>query len=102
MLNLGLITPERAHDVLVHDVGLSEALARQEINRYTFDSPGQATAYFYGYMRLQQLRLQTEQTLGPAFDRMAFNDFVIDQGLLPPDQLAEAVRTQFVPAHRKP
>lgn len=101
MLNLGLISPERAHDVLVHDVGLSEALARQEINRYTFDSPGQATAYFYGYMRLQQLRLQTEQTLGPAFDRMAFNDFVIDQGLLPPDQLAEAVRTQFVPARRK-
>ncbi len=101
MLNLGLITPERAHDVLVHDVGLSEALARQEINRYTFDSPGQATAYFYGYMRLQQLRLQTEQSLGPAFDRMAFNDFVIDQGLLPPDQLAEAVRTQFVPARRK-
>lgn len=100
MLNLGLISPERAHDVLVHDVGLSEALARQEINRYTFDSPGQATAYFYGYMRLQQLRLQTEQTLGPAFDRMAFNDFVIDQGLLPPDQLAEAVRTQFVPARR--
>ena len=102
MLNLGLITPERAHDVLVHDVGLSEALARQEINRYTFDSPGQATSYFYGYMRLQQLRLQTEQALGPAFDRMAFNDFVIDQGLLPPEQLAEAVRTQFVPARRKP
>ncbi|HWX65630.1 MAG TPA: DUF885 domain-containing protein [Rhodanobacter sp.] len=102
MLNLGLITPGRAHDVLVHDVGLSEALARQEINRYTFESPGQATAYFYGYMRLQQLRLQTEQTLGPAFDRMAFNDFVIGQGLLPPEQLAEAVRTQFVPARRKP
>jgi hypothetical protein len=101
MLNLGLITPERAHDVLVHDVGLSEALARQEINRYTFDSPGQATSYFYGYMRLQQLRLQTEQALGPAFDRMAFNDFVIGQGLLPPEQLADAVRTQFVPARRK-
>lgn len=101
MLNLGLITPERAHDVLVHDVGLSEALAQQEINRYTFDSPGQATAYFYGYMRLQQLRLQTEQVLGPKFDRRAFNDFVIGQGLLPPPQLAEAVRTQFVPTQQK-
>ena len=101
MLNLGLITPERAHDILVHDVGLSEALARQEIDRYTFDSPGQATAYFYGYMRLQQLRLDTELALGPKFDRMAFNDFVIGQGLLPPEQLAEAVRTQFVPAHQK-
>lgn len=96
MLNLGLITRERAHDVLVHEVGLSEAMARQELDRYTFDSPGQATAYFYGYLRLQQLRLQTELALGDKFDRKAFNDFVIGQGLLPPAQLAEAVRTQFV------
>jgi hypothetical protein len=102
MLNLGLITPERAHQVLVHDVGLSEAMARQEIDRYTFRSPGQATAYFYGYLRLQQLRLQTELALGPKFDRMAFNDFVIGQGLLPPEQLAEAVRTQFIPSRQKP
>jgi hypothetical protein len=101
MLNLGLITRERAHDVLTHDVGLSEAMARQELDRYTFNSPGQATAYFYGYMRLQQLRLETELALGPQFDRMAFNDFVIGQGLLPPEQLAEAVRTQFIPAQRK-
>jgi hypothetical protein len=101
MLNLGLITPARAHDVLTHDVGLSEAMARQEINRYTFNSPGQATAYFYGYMRLQQLRLETELTLGPKFNRMAFNDFVIGQGLLPPEQLAEAVRTQFIPSRLK-
>jgi len=101
MLNLGLVTRERAHGVLVRDVGLSEAMARQELDRYTFDSPGQATAYFYGYMRLQQLRLETELALGPKFDRQAFNDFVIDQGLLPPAQLAEAVRTQFIPQRRK-
>ena len=101
MLNLGLITPERARQVLVHEVGLSEPMARQEIDRYTFRAPGQATAYFYGYLRLQQLRLQTELALGPKFDRLAFNDFVIGQGLLPPEQLAEAVRTQFVPAQRK-
>jgi uncharacterized protein (DUF885 family) len=97
MLNLGLITRERAHDVLTHEVGLSEAMARQELDRYTFDSPGQATAYFYGYLRLQQLRLETELALGDRFDRKAFNDFVIGQGLLPPAQLAEAVQTQFVP-----
>jgi hypothetical protein len=101
MLNLGLITRERAHDVLTHDVGLSEALARQELDRYTFNSPGQATAYFYGYMRLQQLRLETELTLGSRFDRKAFNDFVINQGLLPPQQLAEAVHSQFIPPYQK-
>lgn len=101
MLNLGLITPQRAQEILTHDVGLSEALARQEINRYTYDSPGQATAYFYGYLRLQQLRLETELALGPKFNRMAFNDFVLGQGLLPPQQLAEAVRTQFIPQQQR-
>lgn len=101
MLNLGLITRERAHDVLTQDVGLSEAMARQELDRYTFNSPGQATAYFYGYLRLQQLRLETELALGDKFDRKAFNDFVIGQGLLPPTQLAEAVKTQFVPQQKQ-
>jgi uncharacterized protein (DUF885 family) len=52
-------------------------------------------------MRIQQLRLETELALGPKFDRMAFNDFLIGQGLLPPAQLAEAVRTQFIPAQQK-
>jgi uncharacterized protein (DUF885 family) len=101
MLNLGMISKERAHDVLRYDVGLSEALTREELDRYTFNSPGQATAYFYGYMRLQQLRLETELALGKNFNRQAFNDFVINQGLLPPAQLAEAVRTQFVPSQQK-
>ena len=101
MLNLGLISKERAHDVLRYDVGLSEAMTREELDRFTFNSPGQATAYFYGYMRLQQLRLQAELALGKNFDRQAFNDFVVNQGLLPPDQLAEAVRTQFIPAQQK-
>ncbi len=101
MLNLGLISKERAKDVLIHDVGLSEPMAREEIDRYTFNSPGQAASYFYGYMRIQQLRLETELALGPKFDRMAFNDFLIGQGLLPPAQLAEAVRTQFIPAQQK-
>jgi len=101
MLNLGLITKERAHDVLRYDVGLSEAMTQQELDRYTFNSPGQATAYFYGYMRLQQTRLDAELALGKNFNRQAFNDFVIEQGLLPPEQLSEAIHTQFVPSQQK-
>lgn len=102
MLNLGLITRARAHDILVHDVMLSEPMARQEIDRYTFRAPGQATAYFYGYTRLLQLRADTEIALGKRFDRKAFNDFVVDQGLLPPAQLEQAVATQFIPKYRAP
>jgi uncharacterized protein (DUF885 family) len=100
MLNLGLITREDAGRVLTGEVVLSPAMARQELDRYTFNSPGQAGSYFYGYSRILQLRAETELALGPAFDRLAFNNFLLDQGLLPPDLLARAVREEFVPAHR--
>lgn len=100
MLNLGLITRQRAHDILVDDVGISEAFAREELDRFMFRSPGQATAYFYGYSRILQLRARTEIALGDKFDLQQFNDFILSQGLLPPDQLAEAVEKQFIPAHQ--
>lgn len=100
MLNLGLTDRETARKVLENDVGLSPAMARQELDRYTFNAPGQAGSYFYGYSRILELRMQTELALGDKFDRQAFNDFLLDQGLLPPEQLAEAVRTVFVPRYK--
>ena len=51
-LQSGKVTPEQAFKVLREDVVLSEAMARQEVDRYTFRAPGQATSYFYGYTRL--------------------------------------------------
>jgi uncharacterized protein (DUF885 family) len=101
MLNLGLISREDAGRVLSEEVVLSNPMARQELDRYTFNSPGQAGSYFYGYSRIMQLRAETEVALGHDFDRQAFNNFLLDQGLLPPDLLAKAVREDFVPAHRK-
>jgi uncharacterized protein (DUF885 family) len=101
MLNLGLITREEAGRVLSEEVMLSAPMARQELDRYTFNSPGQAGSYFYGYSRILQLRAETELALGAKFDRLAFNNFLLDQGLLPPDLLAKAVREEFVPAQRK-
>jgi uncharacterized protein (DUF885 family) len=98
MLNLGLITRERAHDILTQEVCLSEPMARQEIDRYTFRAPGQACAYFYGYTQLLELRTATEIALGPKFDRQAFNDYLLGEGLLTPQLLAKAVREKFIPA----
>jgi hypothetical protein len=101
MLNLGLISKDRAHDILIRDVGLSEAFTGEELDRFTFRSPGQATSYFYGYSRLMELRAAAEIELGPKFDRYAFNNFIIGQGLLPPDVIAEAVEKDFIPSQRK-
>jgi uncharacterized protein (DUF885 family) len=100
-LNLGQISAERAKAVLTDEVVLSPAMAQQEIDRYTFRAPGQATSYFYGYTKLMELRADTEITLGKKFNRQAFNDFVIGQGLLPPALLREAVQTQFIPSQSK-
>ena len=99
LLNLGEIDRDTAMRVLLDEVVLSPAMARQEVDRYTVNSPGQAGSYFYGYNRIMQLRAETELALGDAFDRQAFNDFLLDQGLLPPDLLAKAVREEFIPAH---
>jgi uncharacterized protein (DUF885 family) len=81
-------------------VGLSQAMATQELDRYMVRSPGQAGSYFYGYTRILELRMQTELALGDKFDRLAFNNFLLDQGLLPPDQLAKAVNEVFIPRYK--
>lgn len=101
MVNLGEITPEQVKSFLMDDVGLSEALATQEMQRYTYRSPGQATSYFYGYQRLMETRQAAEVALRKKFDRQAFNDFVLAQGMLPPALLRKAVMDDFVPAQAK-
>ncbi|RDY67528.1 DUF885 domain-containing protein [Lysobacter soli] len=101
MINLGQIDRDAAGRILREKVGLSEAMVKQELDRYTFNAPGQAGAYFYGYSRILELRMETEMALGEKFDRLAFNNFLLDQGLLPPDLLGKAVRERFIPAVRK-
>lgn len=96
MVNLGRIAPVEAKRILMEDVVLSEPFSQQEVDRYAFDSPGQATAYYYGYLRLRSLRTRAEVALGRRFDLMAFNDFIIAQGLLPPRVLEQAVMEEFV------
>jgi uncharacterized protein (DUF885 family) len=101
MLNLGMITPEEAKRLMVEDMAVGESWADHEIERYTYRIPGQATAYYYGYSKMQALRAQTELRLRDDFDQRAFHDFVLAQGMLPPDILMEAVMNEFVPSQRK-
>lgn len=96
MANTGQISYDEIRRFLEQEVGLSPAMSRQEADRYTFRAPGQATSYFVGYRNLLSLRAETELALGDAFEEKAFHDFVLAQGLLPPDLLSEAVRTEFV------
>ncbi len=98
MLNLGLITPEEAKSLIINDMAIGESWAQNEIERYTYRMPGQATAYYYGYNKMQALRAQTELKLRDNFDQQAFHDFILDQGMLPPHILKDAVMSEFVPS----
>ncbi len=71
-LQTGKITPEQALAVLKNDVVNSDAMAQQEVERYTFLAPGQATSYFYGYTKLRDLRKEVEGKLGKKFDQQKF------------------------------
>ncbi len=77
---------------------LSQAMTEQEVERYMFRAPGQATSYLYGYTQLRDLRTEVEQARpdGGTFSARDFHDFILAQGLLPPELLKEAVVAQFV------
>jgi uncharacterized protein (DUF885 family) len=94
-LHLGKVTPDEARRILREDVVLSEAMTEQEVERYMFRTPGQATSYFFGYTRLRELRDQLERAQGTRFDAHAFHDFVLAQGLLPPALLRAAALERF-------
>jgi len=96
MLNLGLTTKEHAFTLLRNEVVFSKAAAKQEVDRYTMRNPGQAGSYFYGLSRLLEIRAEVEIVLGDKFDRLAFNNFVLKQGLIPPKLMAEAVNQHFL------
>ena len=98
-LQSGAVTPGRAYEVLEKDVMLSHAFAKEEVERFTYRSPGQANSYFYGYTRLLSLRKETEKALGAKFDQKKFHDFILAQGLLPPDLMRKAVLEEFIPAN---
>jgi uncharacterized protein (DUF885 family) len=63
--------------------------------------PSQAPSYYYGLMKLQALRAETELRLAGQFDQLAFHDFILAQGLLPLELLKQTVIEEFVPATSK-
>jgi Bacterial protein of unknown function (DUF885) len=97
-LQAGIVTPEQVMNTLTHEGCFSVPFANQEVERYTFRAPGQANSYFYGYTKLLQLRKHTEAALGSKFDQHKFHDFILSQGLLPPDLMRKAVVEDFIPA----
>jgi uncharacterized protein (DUF885 family) len=100
-LQSGAVSSEEADKVLEGDVVLSHAFATEEVERFTYRAPGQANSYFYGYTKLLELRKDTEAALGAKFNQKKFHDFLLAQGLLPPDLMRQAVMQDFIPSQKK-
>ena len=99
-LQAGKIQPADAKRVLEQDVVQSPAFADEEVERYTYRAPGQANSYYYGYTKLLALRKDTETAMGAKFNQKKFHDFILTQGLLPPDLMRKAVMEDFVSGQR--
>jgi uncharacterized protein (DUF885 family) len=99
-LNLGSLSVKEAEHILRDEIVLSEALVRSELERYRFRAPGQATSYLNGYLRMLELRAETELKLGTRFNALEFHDFILALGLLPPSLIHEAVREDFIPSYQ--
>jgi Bacterial protein of unknown function (DUF885) len=99
-LQAGKIQPADAYRVLEQDVVQSHAFAEEEVERYTYRAPGQANSYFYGFTKLIALRKETEAALGSKFNQKKFHNFILAQGLLPPDLMRQAVMEDFVPTQK--
>jgi len=95
-------TRERAIAYLVDNAALTPEFAVAEVDRYIV-TPGQATAYKIGELRIKALRAKARAELGPAFDLRRFHNAVIDHGALPLDVLDDQV-TEWIAAEkaRKP
>ncbi|MEZ5283809.1 MAG: DUF885 domain-containing protein [Vicinamibacterales bacterium] len=75
-------TEEQAVQYFLANSAITEGQARSEVRRYLV-TPGQATSYKIGMLKIQELRRKAESALGTRFDLRAFHDTVLGGGALP-------------------
>ena len=81
---------EQAIDYFRANALISERDATKEVERY-FNSPGQATSYMIGQLKILELRERAKQALGAKFDIRDFQGVVLENGSVPLDVLEELV-----------
>jgi uncharacterized protein (DUF885 family) len=94
VVDTGLHSQEWSRDKAIQyfkdNAAKSELDIVNEIDRY-IAWPGQALAYKIGELKIKELRLRAEKTLGAAFDIRDFHEVILRNGALPLDILESQV-----------
>ena len=85
-------TREEAITYMVDKTGLPERDITTEVERYIV-MPGQACAYYLGYLKIVALRKKAESMLGSAFDLKEFHNVILNHGSLPLSLLETVMNT---------
>ncbi|HBK45893.1 MAG TPA: DUF885 domain-containing protein [Xanthomonadaceae bacterium] len=94
-------TRQQAIDYLASHTALAQHDIETEVDRY-IAWPGQALAYYLGYLTIRDLRAEAERELGAAFDQRPFHDALLDLGSVPLPVLQEQMRLFIAAQKRKP
>jgi len=89
---------DQAIAYLEDNAALTPEMAIAETDRYIV-SPGQATAYKVGELKIKALRARARAALGEKFDLRRFHNAVVDNGSVPLDVL-EAQIDEWIAAER--
>ena len=73
---------DRAVEFLAEATGFPVNYAQREVPRYSV-WPGQATAYYMGFLKILELRQRAMDALGGRFDLKAFHRLVLQAGSVP-------------------
>lgn len=93
-VNLGLIDENQVLNVLIKEVGITE-MAKSEFRRYSFDSPGQATSYYYGYLKIHEMKQELKKKLKSNYSELCVNDAILSFGFIPLDIMREELLSKL-------
>ncbi len=90
---------DQAVSYMVEATGRPRAGMQAEVARYV-SIPGQATAYYVGFLKILELRQKAKDMLGDRFDLKEFHDVMLINGAVPLDVLERLVDAYIVSKKR--